>query len=121
MRLHALPLAASLLLSTLGFARASDADFTLKNKTGYQIDEVYVSRHSSANWGQDRMGDDALADGESVDVVFPHGGSACKFDIKVKYSDDDSTAEWSNVDLCQYDTITLFWDNKSKVTRAVGE
>jgi hypothetical protein len=121
MRLHALPLAASLLLSTFGFAHASDADFTLKNKTGYQIDEVYVSKHSSANWGRDRMGDDALADGESVAVVFPHGGGACKFDIKVKYHDDNSTAEWGDVDLCQYNTISLFWDAKKQTTRAVGE
>jgi len=45
-------------------ARANDADFTLKNRTGYQIDEVYVSRHSSNSWGKDVMGSDALADGE---------------------------------------------------------
>ncbi|MEJ1975931.1 MAG: argininosuccinate lyase [Acetobacteraceae bacterium] len=121
MRPHALPLAASLLLATIGFAHASDANFTLKNKTGYQIDEVYVSRHSSDNWGRDRMGSDALADGDSVDIVFPHGGSACRFDIKVKYHDDDSTAEWGDVNLCQYESISLFWDAKKQVTRAVGE
>ena len=121
MRLSLLPLAATLLLATAGLARASDADFTLKNKTGYQIDEVYVSSHASKNWGRDRMGSDALADGESVDIAFPHGGSACRFDIKVKYHDDDSTAEWGNVDLCQYTAINLFWDAKKQVTRAVGE
>jgi len=100
---------------------ASDADFKLRNKTGYQIDEVYVSRHSSDSWGKDIMGSDSLGDGEFVKIVFPHGGSACKFDIKVKYHDDDSTAEWSDVDLCEYETITLFWDAKKQVTKAVGE
>ncbi len=120
MRHYVLPLAATLLLATAGLARASDADFTLKNKTGYQIDEVYVSTHASKNWGRDRMGSDALADGETVDIAFPHGGSACKFDIKVKYHDDD-TAEWGNVDLCQYAAINLYWDAKKQVTRAVGE
>lgn len=120
MQLRALPLAAALLLSTVGLAAASDADFTLKNKTGYQIDEVYVSTHSSKNWGRDRMGSDALAEGETLDVQFPHGNGACKFDIKVKYHDED-TAEWGNVDLCQYTTISLFWDAKKQVTRAVGE
>ncbi len=120
MRLNSLPLAAALLLSTVGLACASDADFTLKNRTGYQIDEVYVSPHASRNWGRDRMGSDALADGETVDIAFPHGGSACKFDIKVKYHDND-TAEWGNVDLCQYTAISLFWDAKKQVTRAVGE
>ena len=67
------------------------------------------------------MGSDALSDGETVTITFPHGNGACQFDIKVKYHDDNSTAEWSNVNLCQYETISLYWDSKSQVTRAVGE
>ena len=111
--------ATSLALISFG-AFASDADFRLKNKTGYQIDEVYVSKHSSSDWGKDVMGDDALADGESVKIKFPHSSSACKFDIQVIYHDKDK-AEWSNVDLCEYETITLFWDAKNQVTKAVGD
>jgi hypothetical protein len=119
MRLTKLPLAALCLLATLGTsAFANDADFKMVNKTGYQIDSVYVSRASSDSWGSDIMGKDSLGDGDSVDITFPHGGSACKFDIKVQYN-DESTAEWGNVDLCKYDTISLFWDGKQ--TRAVGE
>ena len=121
MRLLAFPIAALLLMGVGGAARANDADFTLKNKTGYQIDEVYVSRHSSSAWGSDRMGSDSLADGETIDINFPHGNGACRFDIKVKYHDDDSTAEWGDVDLCKYNAISLFWDPKRQVTRAVGE
>jgi hypothetical protein len=102
-------------------AFANDADFKLKNKTGYQIDEVYVSKHSSDSWGKDVMGSDALADGESVNITFPHGNGACHFDIKVKYHDDNSTAEWSDINLCDYSGISLFWDAKKQVTRAVGE
>jgi hypothetical protein len=101
-------------------AFASDADFRLKNKTGYQIDEVYVSKHSSDDWGKDIMGSDSLGDGESVKITFPHTSSACKFDIKVKYHDND-TAEWDNVDLCQYETISVYWDAKNQTSRAVGE
>ena len=99
-------------------ALASDADFKLVNKTGYQIDSVYVGPHSSQSWGKDIMGRGSLGDGESVNITFPHGGKACKFDIKVGYHDGDS-AEWANVDLCEYETISLFWDGKQ--TRAVGE
>ena len=120
MLLRAIPLAAALLLSGIGVASASDADFKLKNKTGYQIDEVYVSKHSSNSWGNDIMGTDALPDGQSVNITFPHGNGACKFDIQVKYNDGDK-ANWSNVDLCQYSTISLFWDAKTQATRAVGE
>ena len=101
-------------------AFANDADFVLKNKTGYQIDEVYVSLSASKAWGNDIMGKGALGDGEGVKIVFPHGNGACSFDIQVKYNDGDK-AEWSEVDLCKYETITLFWDKKNQQTRAVGE
>lgn len=114
-------LTAAIALSIGGAAFANDADFRLKNRTGYQIDEVYVAPHSSARWGRDVMGTGSLGDGEGVKIVFPHDNSACSFDIKVKYHDDGSTAEWSKVDLCEYETITLYWDAKNEVTRAVGE
>jgi hypothetical protein len=111
-------LAAAMAVGLVSAAVASDADFKLVNKTGYQIDSVYVSAASSSNWGADIMGSNSVPDGTSVAITFPHGGSACKFDIKVKYNDGD-TAEWTNVDLCQYETISLYWDGKQ--TRAVGE
>jgi len=120
MRTLTLLLAATLVTPFIGAAHASDADFKLRNKTGYQIDEVYVSPHSSKSWGKDIMGRDALADDEAVNITFPHGGGACHFDIRVKYHDSD-TAEWSDVDLCQYETVSLFWDAKNQTTRAVGE
>ena len=99
-------------------AFASDADFKLVNKTGYQIDSVYVAPTSSDSWGEDIMGRDAVPDGAAVNVTFAHGGSACRFDIRVNYNDGEK-AEWTNVDLCKYETISLFWDGKT--TRAVGE
>ena len=98
-------------------AHASDADFKLVNKTGYQIDSVFVSTAGAASWGSDIMGPNAIPNGGAVNITFPHGGSACKFDIKVQYNDGD-TAEWGGVDLCQYETISLFWDGKQ--TTAVG-
>jgi hypothetical protein len=67
------------------------------------------------------MGSDALEDGAAVNITFPHGGSACHFDIKVKYNVDDSTAEWSDINLCEYTAISLFWDAKNQVSRAMGE
>ena len=120
MRTFKLLFAAALAMPFAVGAFASDADFKLKNKTGYQIDEVYVSPHSSKDWGKDIMGRDALADDEAVNITFPHGGGACHFDIRVKYHDND-TAEWSDINLCDYETVSLYWDDKKQVTRAVGE
>jgi hypothetical protein len=99
-------------------AMANDADFKMINRTGYQIDSVYVSPASAKSWGKDIMGRGALADGEYVKIVFPHGNGACKFDLKVQYEDGD-TAEWGGLDLCKWESISLFWDGKT--TRAVGE
>ena len=99
-------------------ASASNADFKLVNKTGYQIDSVFVSPAASDSWGDDIMGRNAVPDGSTVNITFAHGGKACKFDIRVQYNDDDK-AEWSAIDLCEYEKISLYWDGKT--TRAVGE
>lgn len=101
-----------------GAAFASDADFKLANKTGHTIDEVYVSPHSSDNWGKDFMGDNTLDDGEIIAVNFPHGGGRCNYDIKVKYH-SGSSAEWDGVNLCEYNKISLFVEGSH--THAVGE
>jgi hypothetical protein len=120
MRVLAFSAAVAFATIATGAAHASDADFRLRNRTGYQIDEVYVSPHHSSHWGHDLMGDDSLDDGESVKITFPHSGSACHFDIQVKYHDGDK-AEWSDVNLCNYERITLHWDAKNQVTRADGD
>ena len=66
------------------------------------------------------MGRNALPDGTTANITFPHGSGACNFDIEVKYDDDD-TAEWTDIDLCQYAAISLFWDKTQQATRAAGE
>ncbi len=35
--------------------------------------------------------------------------------------DDEDTAQWRGVNLCQISRITLFWDRAAGTTRAVGE
>lgn len=122
-----LPLVATLAASAIALAgatpsrAANDADFILRNLTGYQIDEVYVSPAGNKSWGPDIMGTGALAVDTQVKIVFPHGNGACMFDLKVKYHDDGSSAEWGNVDLCKYEIISLYWDAKNQVSRATGE
>ncbi len=111
--------AAFALFATLAVpAMAADQDFRIVNRTGYQIDEVYVGASSSRSWGKDLMGKDALSDGESVNITFPNRTTACKFDIMVKYNDGDD-ATWNGVNLCQVSKVTLYWRNGT--TRAVTE
>ncbi len=101
-------------------ALADSQDFTLVNRTGYQIDEVYVSQSSSRNWGNDVMGADALDNGNKISISFDAPANACRWDMMVKYNDGDK-ATWNNLDLCSIEKVTLYWDKKTQVTRAVTE
>lgn len=101
-------------------AFAGDQDFRLVNKTGYQIDEVYVGPVSSDSWGNDVMGSDSLGAGEAVNITFSAPSNVCKWDMKVKYNDGDS-AEWRSLNLCSISTVTLYWNKSAGTTRAVTE
>ena len=109
---------AALIAAAATPALAANQDFQLVNRKGYQIDEVYVGPHSSRSWGEDVMGNDALANGERVNITFPNRTSACSFDIKVIYHDKDE-ATWESVNLCQVSKVSLFWRNGA--TRGVTE
>ena len=78
--MHRLLLATSLLAASYALpAFAGDQDFKLINKTGYQIDEVYVSRTSSKNWGNDIMGKGSLAADSSVEITFNAPDNVCRW------------------------------------------
>ena len=115
-----LALIATLLAACAAPAFAANTDFTLVNRTGYPIDEVYVGASSSDSWGSDIMGKGTLNDGQKVDIIFTGGSSTCSFDLMVKYS-DASTATWKAVNLCNIGTVTLYWDANNQVSRAVTE
>ncbi|MDO9270232.1 MAG: hypothetical protein Q7T96_14100 [Methylobacter sp.] len=87
-------------------------DFTLVNKTGYTIDEVYVSPHSTNDWLDDVLGQDVLGDGENAKIKFHSANEICKYDLKVIY-DDKEEVEWTDIDLCEEEKITIRWNKKS--------
>ncbi|TAN46719.1 MAG: hypothetical protein EPN21_19755 [Methylococcaceae bacterium] len=113
-----------LIAGALAFVATSSAwaagkqDFTLINKTGYEIDQVYVSAASTSDWEEDILGQDTLGNGERVNINFPRGSRGCKFDLKVVYSDDESEAVWEDIDLCTVEKITIKWNKKSGETSA---
>jgi hypothetical protein len=110
--------AAVLWLAGPAFAQEAKQDFKLVNKTGYELKEVYVGPTKSDDWGDDIMGDDAVADGATVNVHFHPKAGTCHWDLKVVYSDDDSSAIWYDINLCEVERITLHYDRKKDVTRA---
>jgi hypothetical protein len=101
-------------------AGAQDAkqDFKLVNKTGYELKSLFVSPSKADDWQEDVLGQDTLGDGEAVNVHFNRSTKTCQWDLKVVYSDDDSSAVWQKIDLCSVEKITIKYDRKKDVTSA---
>ncbi|MFG1398409.1 hypothetical protein [Roseixanthobacter pseudopolyaromaticivorans] len=93
----------------------------LVNNTGYDISHVYVSPTKSDEWEEDVLGKDILEDGDSWKIKFSRSTRTCKWDLKVVYDDDDSTATWKNIDLCTVEKITIKYNRKSDTTSAIFE
>ena len=103
-------------MSGAAFAEAKQ-DFRLVNKTGYTIDQVYVSPSKSDDWEEDILGQDQLEDGVGVNIRFHRAAKSCLWDLKVVY-DDKETAEWEGFDLCEVSKITIRYNRKSGETSA---
>jgi hypothetical protein len=116
-----LVIAASLLIGHVAFA--GDADFTLTNRTGYDIESVYITPSKSKSWGNDRLGKSILANGKSREMVFNKQGSTCIYDMLIHWEGygeaDDRT--WEQLDLCSTHKITLRYNKNTDVTTAVFE
>jgi hypothetical protein len=110
--------AAALAFAAPAGAEDAKQDFKLVNKTGYELKALYVSPAKSDDWEDDILGQDTLADGQSVNVHFSPKTHTCKWDLKVTYSDDDSNAVWQNIDLCSIEKITIKYNRKSDETTA---
>lgn len=112
------------IVAGLAFAAPAAAqgkqDFTLVNKTGYTIDQVYVAPTSSDDWDSDVLGRDTLGNGESVHITFDRAAKTCSWDLKVVY-DDGEKAEWEKFDLCQISKINIHYNRSSGQTSATYE
>jgi hypothetical protein len=114
-------LASALLLSGLATSAQSQEakqDFTLVNRTGYTIDEVYVSPSKADTWEEDVLGKDSLEDGDSTHITFHRANRTCFWDLKVVYADDDSSAYWRGIDLCKIEKITIKYNRRTDTTSA---
>ena len=109
------------LLALCGMASfAADADFTLVNRTGYALNEVYISPAKMDNWGSDRLGRNQLANGAARKFRFGDI-KHCEQDIKVVFADDSSEVEWEGLNLCELDKITLKYNRKTREVSAETE
>ncbi|MDR3200664.1 MAG: hypothetical protein LBT68_04335 [Spirochaetales bacterium] len=74
---------------TVSAAPAVKLKITLKNLTGYEIEEIYVSPADSEDWGDDYLVNTTLDDGESFTVILLRSEAAA-YDIQFVDIDGDS-------------------------------
>jgi hypothetical protein len=98
-------------------ALAGDADFTLVNRTGFSLREIYISSANRDSWGNDRMGDEVLNNGKSRLFTFSDA-SACKKDLKVVFDENEASVVWKNFDLCKIEKITLKFNKSTNAATA---
>lgn len=108
------------LASMLGSVQAEESkqDFKLVNKTGYEIKEVYVSPSKSSDWEEDILGDGVLGDKDYREIHFHRSAKSCHWDLKVVYTEDSSSAVWSDIDLCSVEKIIIHYDKDADKTTA---
>lgn len=99
-------------------AQQARQNFTLVNRTGYVLSEVYVSPTKSDDWQEDVLGQDTLDDGQRVNIRFKRSTTTCRWDLKVVYEVDSSTAVWSNINLCEIERITIRYNKNTDTTSA---
>jgi hypothetical protein len=94
-------------------ARNGQQDFVLHNQTGVEINSVFVSPHSADDWQEDVLGQDTLANGQSVKITFNDRDKHVHWDLKV--TDKNGNAlEWYDLNLVEIEEVTLHWDAAKK-------
>ena len=92
-------------------AREGQQDFILHNQTGVEINSLYVSPHDSDDWEEDILGQDTLANGESLKISFDDRDKRVHWDLKVTDKEGNSL-EWEDLNLIEISEVTLHWDAK---------
>jgi hypothetical protein len=110
-------LAAAILFLSAGAALASDLDFTLVNKTGYDIKSIYVDPSNSNEWTDDILRG-TLQDGQSVFIEFSGKTNICKWDLKVAWVEDYDSTFWKSINLCNVSEVTLRYNRNTDETTA---
>ena len=100
-----------------------DLDFTLINKTGYDIKEVFVGKSGSGEWAKE---DEILkgvnfANSNTLDVRFNPKTTAEYWDLKVTWADGSGSEEWTKLKLTEIEKVTLIYDKAKDETSAITE
>lgn len=92
-------------------------DFTVVNKTGVEINALYVTPHNSKDWGDDILGADTLPVNQALDITFAPKEKAKLWDLRIE-DEDGAYIEWDSLNLLTISKVTLYYKN-GKATATV--
>ena len=107
----------------ISLSQNPDLDFTIVNKTGYDIKALSIGASGTGEWTKD---DEVLKgkpfkNGQSYDIKFHPKATAAKWDIMVTWADGSGSEEWLNLKLTEIEKVTLIYDKEKDVTKAIIE
>ncbi len=97
-----------------------ELDFTLVNKTGYDIKAVSVGPTGDADWKSEDevLKGRKLADGASLELKFSPRLTSANWDLMVEWADGSGSEEWIKLDLTEIEKVTLKYDKATDKTTA---
>lgn len=81
-------------------ADGQDRRVAIENQSGQAIVYVYGSPASQSDFGEDRIPDRVIANGEASVVDFDSGTRECRYDLRVTLA-DGSNVDRMGVNVCQ--------------------
>ena len=98
--------ASALLLAGLAApAMAQDVQYQLVNSSGLTLMEFYTSAVDEGTWGDDILGANVLAPGETGTVNIADGSAQCSYDLRFVFEDGSEVVETTNI--CEMSSFTL--------------
>ncbi len=104
-------------------AQNAQLDFDLVNKTGYDIEGVYLAPSASTDWGDDVLEGTVLKNNATLHLEFHPKATAKLWDLSVGwvgYSTEEDVV-WEKLDLTRIERLTLHYDPKTNKTWAKVE
>jgi hypothetical protein len=107
------------ILSQMVPAHADNAnlDFTLVNKTGYGIKEIYIAPSASTDWG-DNIISKPMENADSLAITFSPKAEAEHWDIRIVWVDEGADVVWKNCKLTDISKFTLKYNRDTDETSA---
>ncbi len=106
--------------SRAAHADNDDLDFTLVNKTGYGIKEIYIAPSASTDWG-DNILKKPMENADQLAITFSAKAKAEHWDIRIVWVDEGADVVWKKCKLTEISKFTLHYNRDTDETSADTE